>query len=611
MNVYRTIGAATVATVLACGSLYWWQRRPAIQPAPQDESTLMAACIERSLACGRTCDFVDSTPESTYTRIVATETNYTYVTNTTFYYWLDVTGGDTTLIDNQGEVDAWPALGAYRIDLAGDPNIDAYGELHSGDATLHAWVSWLDGSTVAWIVRDGTDWGSTNAVVWANFMNPTYTGLPDCTPYDAVTGSPLSSALYHYYTISPVQSSNTVSITTNETHTPIYGVYTNAQALVLTNTVGVYPRIYRYASPAVTELSSYVLPYWPTNAPQQTVPLRNAPAFWALPTNTPMVPFDDHFGANVPAYLNVERTWWTNYVTLNTTDAVVVHIPGSPSGVGNETIPVAYNPPHFAYERDRQAPMWSTNMLNDIARALSMMQWQAAGSFIVRTAQVSWVHDQRVQVVDGMPTSHNVRTYSDVVQTQSMWDVSDCLASVPIVRWQSKVTIHWTLDPIHFLPDPTDAWREDWWSVSYYLGYVMTPSNSTCIGWSNVDSAIQSTCSASSFGSWTNTSYAMPVKTLVNSALPAPMFHRQPAGANGVCYLFDPGLTTNQMDALLDRYVTCIDIPEQPFPDAPYWYCWDAGNGYSTEGDVVIRSWNTWRCQFSELTNYVDHAPAR
>jgi hypothetical protein len=153
-NPYKSIGntAAAVVSLLAIGTLCWWQRTPGPinAPRPQDEAEIMTAVLERHYAMGRTnVGFFRSVFNG---RTQTNVTEYTFVNSVEFsngassptnHYFL----GDT----NTACYYDFPPSGAYTVTMYRTSGTLSQGTLHSGGSII------ADTSATGYLLSGGPD----------------------------------------------------------------------------------------------------------------------------------------------------------------------------------------------------------------------------------------------------------------------------------------------------------------------------------------------------------------------------------------------------------------------------------------------------------------------
>jgi hypothetical protein len=207
------------------------------------------------------------------------------------------------------------------------------------------------------------------------------------------TNAELPAILYPYRSYSKGNITITPHIVTTTNYTTLYKYVTNSTGSTLTNTVGFFPNAtYQYPDAIRAAVAGSGLGF--ANDLPHII-------FWAAPSNSFMTTGDwDGLFATPPIGYNAASTYgdsrplysdwatWTNWVALSTlhrsvttnyTDANGLHSTTNypytlqvNCGAGDAIVPIHT----FAFERDANKLYWSTNAYNDMARALSLMQWQ-------------------------------------------------------------------------------------------------------------------------------------------------------------------------------------------------------------------------------------------
>jgi len=220
----------------------------------------------------------------------------------------------------------------------------------------------ISGNTSNLVVPAGSvlhaDYPSDSYIVGSSYSGDFYTDEWDWNSaygYCSYTPSIPSPGIYYWYadgtspwTLLPYGDSGVTSgpsihaETVIYTNAAVYSYVTNGPEHVDTNTVGVFPNAtYQYPAQIRSALSSGF-------------------GHWVLPPDSYMATGSDPgFITNFPTrHLDSDPDWWTNLVTRSTNTVDV--------NAGKL----------FAFERDNKALLWSINAYNDMARALSLMQWQ-------------------------------------------------------------------------------------------------------------------------------------------------------------------------------------------------------------------------------------------
>jgi len=377
----RVLGVATLAT-----TGYWWTRSGNYEAAC-DEAAIMYGCLRGAIAVGNTnACFVDNIPSAT-TNITTNVQQWAYgfmPPSLPPGGWITYQSGTTTtyyasVADASGNVWSTLSAGWPQPFAAGSPD---YFYLQSPDNMISIWI------------------GSGNAVVENLAVSPpsmaywsgstgggadgTYT-LTICPDYSFNLPSTNSAITVTYWRVNAV----TPRAITNINWRSYQQVYTNMQAQ--TNLVGFYPQVERYAA------------FLRANALYSSA--------WLAPSNTFFTggSWDGHFGP-APPLLAENTAIWTNNVASNTTYGT------------------------FAFERDAATtlPYISTNALDDLVRAITLMQWQKTGYTAWKATSakryawtVSWA---RTGV--GYPDA-----YPPFVYMSSAWTYSntpDVIVDVPI-----------------------------------------------------------------------------------------------------------------------------------------------------------------------------------
>ncbi len=435
---YKTIGAsaAGVATILAVGTLLWWQRTPRPDmPRPQDEAETMTAVPERHAAMGRT-------------------TNYLHTIPANVSIW-------TT---NKIEMHASSSIQLAPYQIVYGSSTNAYCGFLETDAITMSSASPAIGYIVSRLNPgssrpDLTLYHYTNQYWRTDIMNPLLGGNyfwmstgSDSLPVTLYPRKYQSPTFYATNAPSmPAATHGVITLAMAQTTTNVY--HTNAVAAVWTNTVGMFPNATFQFPAGIRSAMSYCVA---TNCYGQSI--RHD---WLLPTNTyfsgetvdllkyvgwpvnrvdrsirqyPDEPYYYYWynmepDGNIPGlddsdlwrngdilYLREGAPqWWTNWVTLSTAhritqtnywDGIVISWSNgvavtnyyTPQETGSSvTNPSTYaghrsatnytytyqtncwTNKSFAFERDGDPYTWSTNSYNDLARPLSIMQWQKSG----------------------------------------------------------------------------------------------------------------------------------------------------------------------------------------------------------------------------------------
>jgi len=175
----------------------------------------------------------------------------------------------------------------------------------------------------------------------------------------------------------------------------VYSNLTNSAAHTDTNTIGVFPNAtFQYPNAiraAITHL--YVSQGAPYSYGYGTK--GDSYLYWISTTNDALISSD--YSANLDDYptnyLSTDINWWTNCIALplakfiSTTNWAITNIvttstPWTTNVTWTSQTYTAYTETNtwtsklFPFERDRTSLYWSTNSYQDMARALSKMQWQ-------------------------------------------------------------------------------------------------------------------------------------------------------------------------------------------------------------------------------------------
>ena len=390
MYDYKSIGntAAKVVSVLAvAGGLLWWQRGATYYPVPhpQDEAELMAACIERTMAITANTNFCFT---KTYTATVSktiTGTNYLSLQIASSIQ----SNGMNWAYGPDQVVYSWPIGKAASLDNVGDNSYQGM----LGILTVYYYGA-NDLSGNVFVLLSSSDYSAE----WDNYgeyytPNPLPAILSD-------GGSGCAPPLLTASSVSGTKSNFTFALL-------VYSYVTNAAAHTDTNTIGMFPNAtYQYPTTIRNALSPSGGRYW-------VLP----PSFYMTTGNDP------GYLTNFPTtHLDSAPNWWTNYVTAaqgtflttinySLTNAVYTNYPPATNWVWQTNIlwhsQLLINPTTadvdggklFAFERDQTPLYWSTNAYNDLARPLSLMQWQSSSVQIVTVSsniQYVWTPSNNV-----------------------------------------------------------------------------------------------------------------------------------------------------------------------------------------------------------------------
>jgi len=588
-NQYKVIGntAVAVMSLLAIGTLCWWQRTagPIDAPRPQDEAEIMTACLERHYAMGRTgTTFTSTQPE--YVSTVA-DRNATggvrYVTNSAAFTLTNTIGFFPNATFNYPQ--------SIRDALA--PCAGSYGRADACRWLLPSNTYWQTG------VRDWTWTGG----MWTNYLH--------------------------------TETNWWTNLVTLSTRTLITAAYTNVQTtqtVVITGwkvSSSLQDGIYSYVK--YSDYSIYM--GWPTDT------------IFANTGNNPPDGFsiqNEYYGPGetMLIYINYDSTWeasaddniWMAWGPFGDTSLPSVLTPGEffegdltiSYGVWttfayrveqvlltNQTPCNAWTNKAFAFERDSKPYWWSTNAYNDMARALSMMQWQVNEASIVCCTNVMLTMYRTDDSQTNGPYAHSISTNFE--------------GTIPYYGGYHPSTIY-------FYMQMGGTYTQDWpRSGGRFVGameggmkcwkYAIT--NNSCFAWTNVQILARVSTNNSYIAAnatWTPDIYNAIV-TVTNYLSPG-------AGAVSPWYPFDPisaatFLTTNMVawsDKALPFQPAIIDfaIPASYLAVNENHYfdelerCSEIAQGYLPYVNVSpATNVIAYRVKFATLTNYLDHAPAR
>jgi hypothetical protein len=361
MYDYKSIGttAAKVVSALAvAGGVLWWSRTPAPVdiPRPQDEAEIMHAILERHYAMGRTNTaftkayaanvslvMTSGVPADAFAVTSSLTTNW----GGTNYY---IVRGETLYCAwTNGTRLVMPFLGGYGTAVL--TNVIAS---ENGDDLSANYAGWLFSS-----YGEFTTWYIAPAYTVANV----YTGIT----YDVPDGGVI--------TLTRIPRTDLLYLTNSPAHTD-------------TNTIGFFPNAsYRYPQSIRDALAGHPGEY------------ADPSIDWITPSNTFMTTgtWDGDFsGATNTAIqlLKNDAFCWTNYVTLSNgvlhvttnsaiTNVITTDLPWQTNVTCTSQLytvtstNAVWDRKLFAFERDQTGLYWSTNTYNDMARALSLMQWIA------------------------------------------------------------------------------------------------------------------------------------------------------------------------------------------------------------------------------------------
>jgi len=578
---YKSIGNTTAAVIslLAVGTLCWWQRTPGPinAPRPQDEAEIMTACLERHYAMKRTdTKFTITRPE--YVSTIADSDapgGFRYVTNSKAFTLTNTIGFFPNATFNYPQ--------SIRDALA--PCIGSYGRANACRWLLPSNTYWQTGErSFVWTEGMLANYLHTETNWWTNLVT-----LSTQTTLSTVYSNTIATNF-------AVLTTGWVATSTLVTDGNYCGRQTfsghNVQWLPGTvfasNAVNPRFRIYDYADPAkfipVYKFSSY----WRALSG----------AAWAgestdLALPAVMNPFEGSEGI-----ITIDYGVFPAY-TVTRSQALVTNTSPYNAWTSGKT---------FAFERDSKPYWWSTNAYNDMARALSMMQWQINDASIVCCTNV---------ILEMYRTYEPDAPFTHTIYTNFEW-------ATPYYGGYYPSTIHFAMR----LRDVGDEFNHIYdWSGDPMRGgmkcwkYAIT--NNSCFAWTNVQILARVSTNNSYIAAnatWTPDCYNYAI-TVTNYLPPG-------AGAVSSWYPFDPisaadFLTTNMVAWSYNAlpWVPTVKNFGIPLPrltvNENQGYdvverCSEVAQGYLPYVNVTpATNVIAYRVQFTALTNYLDHAPAR
>jgi hypothetical protein len=493
-NAYKSIGNTTAAVVslLAIGTLCWWQRTPGPinAPRPQDEAEIMTAVLERHYAMGRTNVYYGadrlayvSTVSSTTVSTVTTNiggTNYTtYVTNPVTVY---ITNSPALTLTNaigffpnapyrlasgvraaflgRGLVDQWGVLGSG---WGGQVNLQFWG-VQGYYATTYAAPQDYNqdpidpGSRMLGVNRDD-GWIVPEDV----YMQTGDTSWFGGRPHTNVFGGPLS-----YWTAWGDSYNDTYGATWNECADKWFA----RSQYVWTNYVSKCDSTWRTTTNYAT---SYV-----TNRIIGGV------------TNT-----ITNISYSVTNYINAgfRNTYITDIIHppglsyLDDAESVSMVFPFERDDPGVNRVDFSIGPfgASFYNEAGIYNPaFWSTNVYRDMGRALSLLQW--IREYRTDCELVTWTAQYTNGVFDFLTVATNFSTgvagVSASSGTPSRVTISGTVAKYAIINnrpftidhiyfnadgvsYANGIDVQWSSNPPPFsVVAPYESATTDWWPIS-------------------------------------------------------------------------------------------------------------------------------------------------
>jgi len=613
-NIYKSIGNTTAAVVslLAIGTLCWWQRTPGPinAPRPQDEAEIMTAVLERGYGMGQTPGY--------YKQI---ETNTIgFFPNATFEYPADIRS-------NMDRVAAQPCnihrYDLYRYWLAPSNSYYTSGGMNTEDIAsfylLPTDVLYYSYEYISPIFASDPVW-------WTNWVT-------------------LSTQTLLTQSNTTITTTNIGSLTTNETYTVTGsvvtpGYYAAYNALAGTYTEWTAGKVFYSATPGSFEiadegaggggtLSVYnqnISFYWKVGAGWGGDEQWRA-EYVRIPDDCPLVlpnlylsPLLD-LTISFAGYATV-----TNYQTYGVPSVVTNTYPYNAWTAGRT----------FAFERDSKPYTWSTNAYNDMARALSAMQWQVSSAMTKKSLNRC-----------GVTISISQSSAGRVFATNVIWDVGpdhDATAGAFFSMSQGTDIINF---PFEYRTNQVLTW--------YSSSMALVITNDTPFTWSDGVSFLSWDWSlvrplfTNNYGPYPNNAITMLTQTnhaLVYNA--GGLTNRYPVILIDSGWSIPPrqqrelkiGYTSNEVESIIGtlgdialREFNVLMAPGHPpigdiNDDPTYFYPTSETNAIAGIPVYGVRDLDPgtlqplthidpdqpmlyYHVQFNALTNYRDHAPAR
>lgn len=689
---YRTIGAVTVSTILAVGTgLLWWQRPASVKPdvpRPQYEATFMVAlAAERFPAMGRTTNYLQTIPANIsiivggptstlhaagLSSMQVTEDGYTYqrVFSSNQYYSCVFDAADAIIMSG------------------GNPETGTIVNRRTGTGrnslTLYRYTNqyWRT-DQISTYLGGTTFWMSTNdslpCVLYPRRYLPLTTGYAANAPaYPVAVCGWIKLQMLEYRTNSPaVVWTNTVGLFPNATFQYPAGVraavsqhigtdYTlnpSRYWILPSNTffeTGIFDGKFVFGWQTRTGGINASAPY---NSYESSGPVLPRHPGDNLPN--PSIIIDAFGGDMYPAYLHSETNWWTNRVTLsvahrvaqtNYWDGTVIlwtngvaitnQYPATNSGA-SVTAPSATagrrsttNYPYtfstncwpakaFAFERDGDPYTWSTNAYNDLARPLSIMQWQDIyGVTYERTNGLGYFYHTSWDTgdIDGRYWYNSGYSLSGVNPVYMPPTAYNNTVG-PRIYWKSyMITRYWEWDFPSWPPYThySTVTTQKYCRVFFDLGCFVVCSNSLPFALTNMYLHFPGGLIAGTSYSTTHANVAGIFDSVTNRTSFFDVEYNQ--NANGPCFSncypnVSDLLSFADWQAALDSWMAdSSTLVSQGL--SGYWQngCnhgysesyWGGGVQEDKSGYMFMELPKlTARVVFSALTNYVHHAPAR
>jgi hypothetical protein len=598
-NPYKTIGntAAAVVSVLAIGTALWFNRpvTPINAPRPQDEAEIMTACLERHYAMLRTQEqftitraeyvstvsdtnapdgfrYVTNSPASVQTNTIGFFPNATFNYSdsirraidpcVTGWYWTE-RFGQPFVIDNEVAL-YWGTnrIGYYDCEDNARRMVNNEGYCHWVVPT-NTYVT-----TGAWNPIDATasNYLDTDPTWWTNWVTLATTSMVVTLSYSNEVTTNIASITTNYVATSP------------DIYAGYYGIYSTSFGDYLTywligellpSLSGPTPSFYAgdlFFQQAATNwvASSYYIGRWEsatTNLPETLYLVADYGPPWDLTTSLGI----DYGGMTTNYQIIVHTNYTTNLVIYN------------PWTDGKK----------FAFERNGTPYWWSTNSYNDLARPLSLMQWQRR---VANADYRAGFKHGGYDLVDGVlgGTVHDA-----YLQYYPVWPISAYMETFDMF-YDIRYMVNFLFSSVQYsvLNDTPFTWTDCAWHP-----YDPVDTNAFTSGWT---------------GNTSVCNYDQGTFTLEPG---------QAKTSNWVTSDLFTGITTDWND--VDREANRIVVEWCEFviardgvtaPGLPGYQMWTNAtdnlmvpkfNIKSTAPSVI------YRVQFSALTNYMDHAPAR
>jgi hypothetical protein len=616
--------------LLAVGTLCWWQRTagPLNAPRPQDEAELMTACLERHYAMGRTTTNFTITRAENVSTVADSNApgGFRYVTNAAAFTLTNTIGffPNATFQYPQSIRDALAdGVGAYGTANARKWLLPSNTYWQAG---TRDWT-WTGGMLSSLLTTETNWWTNLVTLSTKTELSTIYSNIVDSNVVTGVsTGYVVTSTLEdsdHYYVKDRYDAIDVMW--PKGTVFPPAGGGGTLRFII--------PAHDSYDSMTVSELSVPTHRWAGSSADgwfgrSATVPIGTMPV-----TLTPVTGYGS---GNITLLYGV----FTNYATTRQSILVTT-----------QTAFNAWPTKSFAFERDAKPYTWSTNAYNDMARALSMMQWQgneAQYTATRRQATISIFSAYEVDVnntdVESQPPgctfpsgwvlAYSTETnYCNAYKARIMSISTNTTSLAPrmvvsIGELTPDSMVQYTLNPGSEWDDSLISYsgQTNWlcFSQTITLDFVsgnVSTTNATAFVWTNgaffLDGYVITNASAVNramgvFNGWTNGPAAL---------LPNP-WRAEPGSGVASGQLCEYPLTGSGGDeaewqAMLAAALTMSsNIWDNCGGVIPYSGYSITNHSYSHtlpyyELSAAPSNRCAYRVQFTALTNYLDHAPAR